>query len=242
MLEILQRNQLYLKPEKCKFHQLKVVFLGLVISQGHIEMDPVKVAGVAKWLVPTKKKEVQSFLGFVNFYQRFIKNFARIAKPLHELTGKKEWKWGVEQEQLFRALQTALTTAPLLQMPDNDSKFLVKADSSDYATGVVLSQEHDGKWHPVAFMSKALMEVERNYEIYDKELLAVVRALEEWSQYLKGAVHHFEILLDHQNLKYFQTARKLNRRQARWSLILSEFDFTLTHRLGKSSGKPDTLS
>lgn len=136
----------------------------------------------------------------------------------------------------------ALTTAPLLRMPANDSKFLVEADSSDYATGAVLSQEHDGKWHPVAFMSKALTEVERNYEIYDKELLAVVRALEEWSQYLKGAVHCFEILSDHQNLKYFQTARKLNRRQARWSLILSEFDFTLTHRSGKSSGKPDALS
>lgn len=210
VLEILQQNQLYLKPEKCKFHQLKVAFLGLVISQGHIEMDPVKVAGVAKWPLPTKKKEVQSFLGFVNFYRRFIKDFARIAKPLHELTGKKEWEWGVEQEQSFRALQTALTTAPLLRMPVNDSKFLVEADSSDYATGAVLSQEHDGKWHPVAFMLKALTEEEQNYEIYDKELLAVVRALEEWSQYLKGAVHRFEILSDHQNLKYFQTARKLN--------------------------------
>ena len=91
-------------------------------------------------------------------------------------------------------------------------------------------------------MSKSLNEVERNYDIYDKELLAIIRALDEWSQYLKGAKHRFEILTDHKNLEYFQTAKKLNRRQARWSLFLSEFDYMLRHRPGKSAGKPDALS
>ena len=91
-------------------------------------------------------------------------------------------------------------------------------------------------------MSKSLNSVERNYDIYDKELLAIVRALDEWSQYLRGTPQRFEILTDHKNLQYFQTQRKLNRRQARWSLFLSEFDFSLLLRPGKSSGKPDALS
>ena len=136
----------------------------------------------------------------------------------------------------------ALTSAPILHMPTDDGPYRVEADSSDYATGAVLSQEQEGVWYPIAYMSRSLNEVERNYPIYDKELLAVIRALEEWRHYLEGAMHRFEILTDHKNLEYFQTARKLNRRQARWSLFLSRFDFALKHRPGKSSGKPDALS
>lgn len=129
-----------------------------------------------------------------------------MAKPLHELTGKKEWHWGVEQREAFEELKRIVTSAPLLQMPRDDCHLRVEADSSNFATGAVLSQEVDGRWFPVAFMSKSLNEVERNYAIYDKELLAIVRALEEWSQYLKGARYPISILTDHQNLKYFQTA------------------------------------
>lgn len=118
----------------------------------------------------------------------------------------------------------------------------MEADSSDFATGAILSQEQEGKWWPIAYQSKALSEVEHNYEIHDKELLAIIRALEEWSQYLKGALHKVEVLTDHKNLLYFQTAKNLNRRQARWSLFLSDFDYTLKHRPGKTAGKPDALS
>ena len=122
--------------------------------------------------------------------------------------------------------------------------FRVEADSSDFATGAVLSQQskEDGKWHPVAFYSKSLSEVERNYDVHDKEMLAIMRALEEWRHFLEGARHPFEIWTDHKNLQYFTTAKKLNRRQARWSLSLARFDFRLHHRPGQSMGKPDALS
>src|SRR6267378_198583 len=130
------------------------------------------------------------------------------------------------------------------RVPDNSCPFWIEADSSDFATGTVLSQQSmdDGKWHPVVFLSKSLSEVEWNYEIHDKEMLAIIRVIEEWRHFLEGAEHKFELWTDHKNLEYFMSAKKLNRRQARWSLVLARFDFTLRHRLGKSMGKPDALS
>jgi len=120
----------------------------------------------------------------------------------------------------------------------------VKADSSDFASGGVLQQlsGEDGKWHPVAFLSKSLSPVERNYEVHDKELLAIMRCLETWRHFLEGASHPVEIWTDHRNLEYFKSAQNLNRRQARWSLYLSRFDYTLHHRPGTSMGEPDALS
>jgi RNase H-like domain found in reverse transcriptase len=119
----------------------------------------------------------------------------------------------------------------------------VEADTSGYATGAVLSQlQEDGKWHPVGFLSKSLLEAERNYDIYDKELMAIIWALEAWRHYLEGSPHVIEILMDHQNLQYFWSAQKLNRRQACWNIFLSQFNFTLQHHSGTQSGKPDALS
>jgi len=114
----------------------------------------------------------------------------------------------------------------------------------DFATGAVLSQQStaDGKWHPVAFYSKSLSSVERNYEIHNKEMLAIIHALEEWRHFFKGVTHPVEIWTDHKNLEYFMTAKKLNRRQACWSLHLARFDFLLHHRPGRTMGKPDALS
>lgn len=244
VLELMRLHKLYLKAAKCEFEKLKIEYLGLIISEGKIEMDPVKVEGVSRWPAPTTVKEVQSFLGFTNFYRRFIEGFADIAKPLHSLTRKDSpWKWDTEQQQAFDELKRRVTSSPILRFPNEDKAFRVEADSSDYATGAVLSQlADDDKWHPVAFLSKSLSEVERNYEIHDKEMLAIIRALEEWRHHLEGAKQRFEILTDHKNLEYFMTAKKLNRRQARWSLFLSRFDFELHHRPGKSSLKPDALS
>jgi len=137
-----------------------------------------------------------------------------------------------------------VTTAPVLVSPQDSEPFRVEANSSDFATGAVLSQQStaDRKWHPVAFYSKSLSSVERNYEIHDKEMLAIIRALEKWRHFLEGATHPVEIWTDHKNLEYFMTAKKLNRRQARWSLHLARFDFLLHHCLGRTMGKPDALS
>jgi hypothetical protein len=244
VLGLLRENHLFLKAEKCEFERQKIEYLGLVISENHVSMDPVKVKGVTDWPVPKKVKEVQSFLGFVNFYRRFIKDFSHIARPLHALTRKTtEWRWGEPQQAAFEALKHAITTAPVLVFPSDTGKFRIEADASNFATGAVLSQlQDDGKWHPVGFISKSFSDVERNYEIHDKEMLAIIRALEEWRHFLEGAHERMDIWTDHRNLQYFRTAQRLNRRQARWSLFLSRFDFELHHRPGRSMGKPDALS
>jgi len=188
---------------------------------------------------------VQAFIGFVNFYRRFIRDFSTIARPLFDLTrSDKAWNWDTKERDAFERLKMAVTTAPVLVSPQDSEPFRIEADSSDFASGAVLSQQlpREEKWHPVVFYSKSLSPVERNYKIHDKEMLAIIHVLEEWRHFLEGARHLVEIWTDHKNLEYFMTAKKLNHRQARWSLYLAHFDFKLTHCPGRSMGKPDTLS
>jgi hypothetical protein len=166
-------------------------------------------------------------------------------RALFDLTMKDvRFIWGLPQEDFFMKLKELVTSAPVLALPNDNLPFRLEADSSGIATGVVLSQQQvdDNAWHPVAFLSKALNPVERNYEIHDTEMLDIIRGLEEWRHYLEGARHPVEIWTDHKNLEYFRVAQKLNCRQARWSLYLSRFDFTLHHKPGQSMGKPDALS
>jgi hypothetical protein len=230
-MEQLHKHKLFLKPEKCEFERQRIEYLGVVISEGQVEMDPVKIAGIAEWPTPMTKKELQQFLGFTNFYRHFILDYSHIAQPLYVLTGKTDFKWGEEQDSAFRSLKKCITSTPILSLVDDAKPFCVEADSSDVATGAVLSQqsEVDSKWHPVAYLSKSLSAVKQNYEIHDKEMLAIIRSLEGWQHFLEGARHKVEIWMDHKNLEYFRTAKKLNRRQARWSLYLSCFDFILHH-------------
>ena len=153
------------------------------------------------------------------------------------------WKWGEEQERAFKQLKGIFTTKPVLATPDLDKEFRVEADASNFATGGVLSVKcEDNLWRPVAFISKALNETERNYEIHDKEMLGVIRCLEAWRHFLEGTKEKFEIWTDHKNLEYFMTSQNLNRRQARWALYLSRFDFVLEHVPGSKMGKADGLS
>jgi hypothetical protein len=241
----LAEHQLYLRPEKCEFEKTRIEYLGLIISENRVEMDPVKVAGVAEWPEPSNKREVQSFLGFANFYRQFIKDFSHHARPLFNLTkNEQKWHWGSSKASAFQKLKELVTSAPVLTTPADDQPFRIEADSSDFATGAVLSQlsTEDRKWHLVAYYSKSLLETERNYKIHDKEMLAIIRALDEWRHFLEGATHKVEIWTDHKNLEYFMSARKLNRRQARWSLTLARFDFVMHHQPGKSMGKSDALS
>ena len=144
-------------------------------------------------------------------------DFAKIVKPLTNLTKKDQpWVWGEDQQKAFEVLKNAFTSAPILRILDDVNPFQLSTDASDFAVGAVLSQldPNDNLWHPVAFHSKSLDVHERNYEIYDKELLAIIRALEEYRHYLEGHPEKFEIWSDHQNLTYFKTAQKLTRRQA----------------------------
>lgn len=243
VLQKLKENDLYLKPEKCKFHKTQTEFLGLIISEGNIGMDPIKLKGVADWPTPRKLKDVQGFMGFANFYRRFIKDFSEIARPLNNLTKKDvPWTWDEEHEKAFQGLKSAFLEAPILKMPDPEKPYRMECDASNFATGAILSQQYGDTWHPVAYHSKSFNETERNYEIHDKELGAIIKALGDWQHYLEGQGIPVEIWTDHKNLEYFMKAQNITRRQARWALFLSRFDFTLHHKPGKLSTKPDALS
>src|SRR6266436_5414500 len=213
VLTTLHKWRLFLKPEKCKFEQKEVEYLGLVISKDHVAMDPTKVRGVMEWPTPTKVKEVQSFLGFVNFYRKFIHNFSNVTHPLYVLTHKtQQWVWGSPKQKAFDALKKAVTSAPILTFPSQSSHFHLECDTSNFVTGAVLSQaQADGTHQPIAFMSKGFSDAEHNYQIHDKEMLAIMHALDKWCHFLEGATEKFKILMDHQNLTYFQDAQKLNR-------------------------------
>lgn len=237
-----KENKLYLKPEKCEFETHTVEYLGVIIGQGQVRMDPKKVEVVWNWPTPNSKKAVQKFLGFCNFYRRFIRNFSSIAKPLTSLTGKVDFQWGTEQDDAFKRLRIQISEEPVLFLPDQHGHFRIEANSSDFANGGVLSQQVEGKWQPLTFRSQALSPVKRNYEIYDKEMLAIMDSLTDWRQYVMGAEQTVEVWSDHENLTYFRKSQKLNRRQARWLTELSEYSLQLHHKPGKTMGKADALS
>ena len=181
-------------------------------------MDLIKVTGVTECPTPATKCEVQSFLGFTNFYQCFIQDFSDHARALFDPTKKGvDWKWRPPGQEAFDKLKELITTAPVLAFPDNSQMYHVEADASDVGTEATIAQQslEDGMWHPIAFFSKSLSLVEKNYEIHDKEMLAIICALEEWWHFLEGARHKFEIWTDHKNLEYFWTSKKLNRRNGR---------------------------
>jgi len=189
-------------------------------------------------------KDVRKFLGLANYYRRFIKNFAQVARPMNVLIRKDmKWQWGQEQQKAFDELKRIFTTRPVLAAPDLDKKFRVEADALNYATGgVLLIKCSDELWRPVTFISKSLSDTEWNYEIHDKKILAVVRYLEVWRHFLEGMTTKFKTWTDHKNLKYFMKAQKLNHKQARWALYLSRFDFALKHIPESRIGKVDSLS
>jgi len=180
ILRRLEKNDLYIKPEKCVWKTRKIGFLGVVIGPDGIEMEAEKVDGVLSWSQPKNIKDVRKFLGLANYYRRFIKDFAQVARPMNVLTRKdKKWRWEEMQQKAFDELKRIFTSKPVLAAPDLDKEFRVEADASNYATGGVLSMKYsDEKWRPVAFISKSLSDTERNYEIHNKEMLAIVRCLE----------------------------------------------------------------
>ncbi|KAK3540782.1 hypothetical protein QTP86_001589 [Hemibagrus guttatus] len=186
MLSRLQRHHLYVKLEKCEFHRTTVTFLGYMISRRGMEMDMAKVQVVTDWPAPTTVRELQRFLGFTNFYRRFIRNYSSAAGPLTSLLR--------------------------------------------------------GKLHPCAYYSRKLTAAEANYDVGNRELLAIKAALEEWRHWLEGARHLFQVLTDHHNLEYLHGAKRLNPRQARWALFFTRFRFTVMYCPGSKNGKADALS
>jgi len=162
VLRRLRANDLFLKPEKCFFKQREIEFLGLIIGPNGVEIDPSKVEGITNWPTPTKVKDVQSFLGLANFYRRFIKDFSKIAAPLHKLTRKdQKWEWDAVHQKAFDELKARFTKQPILTMVDTTKELRIESDASNFATGAVLSMKcDDNKWHPCAYLSKGLNDVE----------------------------------------------------------------------------------
>ena len=244
VLSALRSAGLQVEITKCEFHVEEVLYLGMIVGRYGIKMDPAKVAAIKEWATPINVKDVQSFLGFANFYRRFIRGFSEIAAPLTALTGKKTvWEWTPQCQLAFENLKVLFCTAPVLALYDPDLECVVETDASDHVSAGVFSQRgSDGLIRPIAFFSKKHSPAECNYEIYDKELLAVVLAFQEWRAELEGSPHPVKVLSDHRNLEYFMTTKQLNRRQARWAEYLSRFDFKIHYRPGKLGTKPDALT
>jgi hypothetical protein len=177
VLDCMHEHKLYPWLEKCEFEQTRIEYLGVIISHNNVEMDPVKIAGVADWPMPSNKKEVQSFIGFINFYRRVIPGFSHHARALFDLTMRDvRFIWGFPQEDSFMKLKELFTSASVLILPNDNLPFRLEANGSGIATGAVLSQQNvdDNALHPVTFLSTALNPVERNYEIHDTEMLAII--------------------------------------------------------------------
>ena len=175
--KIAEKHNLYFKRLKYNFNIEVILILGVVIGKGQVQMEEEKIKIVKEWKISNKVKEIESFLDFANFYRRFIKNFSYIAKPLNKIKGKKEWMWTEEHQQAFEELKKKITSQPVLFLPKREGKFRVETNALGHAIGGVLSQEQEEKWKPIVFLSRTMQPVEGNYEIYDKELLAIVEAL-----------------------------------------------------------------
>jgi transposase InsO family protein len=244
ILQKLEEAKLLVNPEKCVFHSQRVEFLGYVITPEQIHMNPDKVIAIKEWPEPTNLKEVQAFLGLANYYRKFIKDFAQKATPLTNMTRKGvTFEWGEESQKAFETLKEAITSAPVLAMFDPEKQVTIETDASLYAIGGVLSQPgDDGKLRPVAFFSQKLQGPATRYATYDREMLAIIKALKEWRHYCHGSKHKVLIYTDHKNLAYFTTTRELSSRQVGYFEFLSQFDFELIHCKGSENGRADALS
>ena len=251
ILAKLKKAGLFLDINKCEFFVTSVKYLGLIIITKRIMMDSVKVEIIMNWKSPRNVKDVQAFLDFANFYRKFILDYSSIIVPLSKLTKSTEksfpfpWNSNEPKEKAFRTLKLTFTTTPILQHFNADAKTWIETDAFDYVVTTVLSQrEPDENLHSMTYMSKKMSPAECNYEIYDKKLLAIVRAFEKWrSKCAETLVESpVKILTNHKNLEHFMTFKQLNRRQIRWAEFLAEFNFKIAYKSDKEETKLDSLT
>lgn len=240
VLEVLRKHKLFAKLKKCEFGVPTLEFLGHVISGEGIQTDPKKIKSITEWPTPRSSVDVLRFLGLANFYRRFVKDFSKISAPLTALTGNVQFKWGQPEQQAFEKLKLALTTAPVLIMPDFSKPFIIKCDASQSAIGQVLCQGEGKDERVVAYESRKLTPTEIGYPTHDQELLSVVHALRKWRHYLGGG--KVRVITDNWATRFLQTKPELNRRQAGWLHLLQEFDLEIIHRPGHTNVVADALS
>lgn len=238
----LREAKLKLKPSKCAFCRSEVAFLGHIVSADGVITDPTKVDKVKNWPLPTSRREVQQFLGLANYYCRFIKDLATIAKPLHKLTEKTaRFQWTQQCQEAFDELRHKLTTTPVLAFPDYSRPFVLETDASVTGLGAVLSQVDDeGREHVIAYASCTMSKAERQYCVTRKELLAVVTFIHHFRPYLIG--RKFTLRTDHGCLTWLSNFKHPEGQMARWLEKLQEYHFDIVHHHGRKHQNADTLS
>ncbi|KAI0509958.1 hypothetical protein KFK09_010558 [Dendrobium nobile] len=236
VFEILRAHKLYLNLPKCEFATGSVHFLGFIISSSGILTDPQKVRAIADWPTPKSIPEIRSFIGLSNFYRRFIRGFSIIAAPLTDCLKEKSLLWTQELQHSFDTLKEALSSAPVLAIPDFDKPFHVDTDASAVGIGAVLSQEG----RPIEFFSEKLSPTRQNWSAYEQELYAVVRALKQWEHYL---LHQdFILSSDNHALQFINSQKTVHKMHARWTTFLQRFSFVLKHKSGVQNRVADALS
>ncbi|KAH9125851.1 hypothetical protein AeMF1_003605 [Aphanomyces euteiches] len=242
VLEVLRKEKLYTRMEKCACVVPKVDFLGHTISAEGLQVDSNKVRAIEKWSSPTNRKELLSFLGMAGYYRKFIANYAHLVLPMSDLAKDSvPWTWSDRQEKAFLTIKAALQQAPVLQLPNFDKLFMITTDASGYCCGAVLSQQDDGgNDRPCAFLSKKLGDTERNWPSHEKELYAIKLALTKWRPYVYGS--HFDVFTDNSTCQWFLKTPALTAKLTRWLDFFGSFDFTLHHRPGKMNVVADALS
>jgi RNase H-like domain found in reverse transcriptase len=238
----LREHSLYVKKSKCDFFTDTIEYLGHIVGPDGICPNPKLVQALQDFPRPTTLKEIQSFLGLANYYRKFIKEFSGIAVPLTNALQKASQMrpiiWDSTMLEAFQQLKDALTSAPCLKLPDPNGEFEVTTDASEdaKAVGAVLTQNG----HPVAFESKKLNPHQLNYAVHDKEMCAIMHALERWRPFLLGK--HFKCYTDHRSLVYFKTQSNLNQRQLRRQEKAADYDCEILYKPGKENVVADALS
>jgi hypothetical protein len=238
VLSRLRQYGLTCKLSKCEFHSTSTSFLGFVISPDGVSMEPDRVVTITEWPIPSSVHDIQIFLGFANFYRRFIHSYSRVTAPITSLLRKNQlFEWSSQAQEAFDELKRRFTSAPVLRHFDPDLPIRLHTDASSVAISGIISQlqSSDSQWHPVAFFSRKCIPAECNYGIPDLEMLAIVESMRHWRHYLEGAHHPIQVLSDHKNLATFMTTKVLNRRQARWAELLADYDFVLIPIPGKKN-------
>ena len=251
ILDKLEKHNLYLKPEKCAFTQRCIEFLGVVLENNTIQMDLTKIKGVAEWPRPRNPTNVHSFLGFTGFYHYFIPNYSHVARPLLDLTKKAiPWAWMKAQTKAFETLKMLMCMKPVLTQPQYNKPFILHTDASAYGMGTILLQKGDinpskplkPHLHPIAYYSATFTPTERNYNIYECKLLAVIKALQHWRPHLAWTLHPFMLITDHANLTFWKHPQKVNRCVAQWYRELQDYWFEIKHVPGKTHTTANFLS
>ena len=240
MLRKLREHKLYAKRSKCEFGATKTEYLGHIVSRNGVEMTNEKVRAIVEWPTPKSKADVRSLLGLAGYNRRFIRHFAQRTRPMSELCKEKTlFHWGQEQQHSFEDLKKAMTSAPVLAIPDPKLPYYVYTDSSQFGVGGVLLQDQGKGMQPCAYISHKLSDAERNYKTHEQELLGIIYALDKWRPYLEGA--DFRVNSDHKSLEELQTQPKLSRRQARWVEFLQAYDCKVSYVPGEKT-HADALS